>query len=278
MRGEDQSTHETTTDAVVAAVLRSRRYRTVSEPTVERLAQAALVSSGGDVKEAVKRTKRRLHESFGAFLATPPPYDRLAAALDEAAASGDDAAVRQALLRAMQFHASTQERLPVVDRFFAAIFAVTGQPADLLDVACGLNPLAVPWMNLGRDAVYRATDIDHALVGFVDHCVGVLGVPHVVAVEEALATPPDAREPADVALLLKADPCLESQQKGSGYELVDGLRARVLVVSFPRRSLGGREKGMTQTYAQTFEQRAREHAWSYETLQFPSELVYVVWR
>src|SRR5262245_17166809 len=131
---------------VVAAVLRSRRYRTVARPTVERLAQAALVAAGGDRKEAVKRTKRRLHEAFGAFLPSPPPYDRLAAAVDAAVAAGDDEAVRGTLLRAMGFHASTQERLPVLDRFYADIFAVTGEPASLLDVACGLNPLAVPWM------------------------------------------------------------------------------------------------------------------------------------
>jgi 16S rRNA (guanine(1405)-N(7))-methyltransferase len=268
-------TRQTTADAVVEEVLRSRRYRPVAKPTVERLAQAALVSSGGDVKEAVKRTKRALHEAVGAFLPSPPPYERLAAALDEAVAAGDEGAVRQALRRAMRFHASTQERLPVLERFFAEVFALTGRPSDLLDVACGLNPLAAPWMGLPPGAVYRATDVDHALVGFVDHCLGALGVPHEVGVEDALATPP---QPADVALLLKTVPCLESQQKGSGYELVAALPARVLVVSFPRRSLGGREKGMTQTYAQAFEERAREHGWSHDALRFPNELVYVVRR
>jgi 16S rRNA (guanine(1405)-N(7))-methyltransferase len=275
---EEPREHDAAADAVVAAVRRSRRYRTMAAPTVERLAQAALVSAGGDVKEAVKRTKRRLHEASGAFLPTPPPYDRLAAALDEAVAAGDDEAVRNALVRAMQFHASTQERLPALDRFFAEVFALTGPPSDVLDVACGLNPLAVPWMGLAADAFYRATDVDHALVSFVGHCLGALGVPHEVAVEDAIEPPRAARAHADVALLLKTVPCLESQQRGAGWTLVDELPARSLVLSFPRRSLGGREKGMTQTYARAFEQRARERGWSHEALELPNELVYVVRR
>jgi 16S rRNA (guanine(1405)-N(7))-methyltransferase len=263
---------------VVAEVLRSRRYRTVAEPTVERLAEEALVSSGGDVKDAVKRTKRRLHEAFGAFLPSPPPYERLEAALDEAVAAGDDTAVRAALEKAMQFHASTRERLPLLDRFYPEVFALTGPPASVLDVACGLNPLAVPWMGLAPDAVYRASDVDSALVGFVGHCLGALNVEHAVAVEDALAVAPEAHEPVDVALLLKTVPCLESQEKGAGYALVDALPARALVVSFPRRSLGGREKGMTQNYAQAFEQHALDLGWSHEAIRFPNELVYVVQR
>ena len=40
---------------------------------------------------------------------------------------------------------------------------------------------------------------------------------------------------------------------GRGYALANGLNARFLVVTYPLKSLGGREKGMAKNYAAQFE-------------------------
>jgi 16S rRNA (guanine(1405)-N(7))-methyltransferase len=261
-------------EAVVAALRRSRRYAGLAEPVLRRVAEEALAVERGRVPTAVKRAKRALHEIHGAFVAPAPPYDRWEQAVQEAVASGDQARVCDQLRRIMREHASTRERLPLLDRFFREIFAHTGAPSTLVDVACGLNPLAAPWMDLPEGARYYACDVDVRLVVFVDRCLALLGVRHETAVADLLDPPP---WPAvDVALVLKTVPVLEQQAKGAGFGLVERLRARTVVVSFPTHSLGGRGKGMAATYADGFEAVAAERRWSTEKLELPGELVYLV--
>ena len=68
-------------DAVVASVAASRRYGDVCAETVQRLATQALTRSEGDARRAAKRTKRALHQFYGAFLPTTPRYEHMLAEL-----------------------------------------------------------------------------------------------------------------------------------------------------------------------------------------------------
>ena len=262
-------------EAVVTELRASRRYRAIAESTLKRVAESALAVEGGRVAPAVKRAKRALHELYGAFVGTsPPPYARLEQEVRAAAAAGD-AALRESLVRAMRHHASTRERIGHLDRFFVEIFERTGAPSTLLDVACGLNPLAVPWMPLGPSTTYYACDIDAAMIEFLDEVLGLLAVPHEAWVADALVDPLPT---ADVALLLKTIPCLERQRRGAGFGLVDALAAGVVVASFPTASLGGRSKGMATTHLEEFEAEARARDWRYDTLRFSGELAFLVWK
>ncbi|MEZ0266419.1 MAG: 16S rRNA methyltransferase, partial [Phycisphaerae bacterium] len=81
----------------------------------------------------------------------------------------------------------------------------------------------------------------------------------------------------DVALVLKTLPCLRHQIADVG-PVLDRIRARWLVVSFPARSLGNREKGMVEQYRAMFDAIARPRGWEAREIVFPSELVFVVKR
>jgi 16S rRNA (guanine(1405)-N(7))-methyltransferase len=268
MSGPDESMAE-----VVAAVLASRRYRSVHPPLVLRVARAQAAAAAGSTAELVKRTKRALHQIFGAYLPKPPRYDRL---LAELAAASSDADARTVLRRAMAQHASTRERLDHLDAFYAAIASRVGTPSSVLDVACGLGPLASPWWGLPSATEYHAWDIDVTLVEFVGACLGVLGLePHAAAVD-LLAVP--AWPKTEVALVLKTLPCLEQQQPGAGEALLAAIPAPQLLVSFPTRSLGGRAKGMAGTYARRFEALLSARAWTAEAFEVGPELVYWVQR
>jgi 16S rRNA (guanine(1405)-N(7))-methyltransferase len=262
-------------DDIERAITKSRRYQTVAPATVRRLARAALVAARGDVPDAVKRTKRGLHEIYGAFLPpSPPNYAALLRQLDSAVDAGDDEAVRAALLRAMSVHISTRERLPHLEEFYGEIFRHLPRPNTLRDLACGLNPLAAPWMGLPEETVYIASDIDARLIGFVDAALTKLGVPHRTEVIDLLAGGLD--EPTDVTLLLKTLPCLETQQRGSGWEVIDIVNSPIIVVTFPTKSLGQRSKGMFQNYSQSFESQARERSCRIQRLEIGNELIYVI--
>jgi 16S rRNA (guanine(1405)-N(7))-methyltransferase len=256
---------------VVAAVLASRRYRTVHPPLVLRVARAQAAAASGSPAELVKRTKRALHQIFGAYLPKPPRYDRL---LAELLAASSDTDARTVLRRAMAQHASTRERLDHLEPFYAAIASHVGTPSSVLDVACGLGPLASPWWGLPASTEYHAWDIDVTLVAFVGACLGHLGLrPHAAAVD-LLAVPQWPK--TEVALVLKTLPCLEQQQPGAGEALLAAIPAPRLLVSFPTRSLGGRAKGMAGTYARRFEALLSARGWTAEAFEIGPELVYCV--
>jgi 16S rRNA (guanine(1405)-N(7))-methyltransferase len=260
-------------DDAVTAVLASRRYRTLHPPFVRRVA-AAQAPHARTEAELVKRTKRALHQIFGAYLPTPPRYDRWLASL-RAAAAGDDA--RAVLRRAMAEHASTRERLDHLEALHAALARRVGTPRSLLDVACGLEPLALPWWGLPAGAEVHAWDVDTALVGFVGAALEHLGYAARAAAVDVLE-PPAAWPTTEVALVLKTLPCLEQQAPGAGAALLAAIPAPTLVVSFPTRSLGGRAKGMGATYARGFEALLAARGWAADAFEVGPELVYVVSR
>ena len=50
----------------------------------------------------------------------------------------------------MGYHSSTRERLPILEQFYARALADIPPARVVLDLACGLNPLALAWMPLGE--------------------------------------------------------------------------------------------------------------------------------
>lgn len=214
---------------VVERVRRSSRYRTVDPALVARLADEELPKARS-LDDAVKRVKRRLHQAVGAFR-TARTRSPLAWPTD------DPPALRDTCHAAMREHASTRERAPHLDAFYAQIWHVTGIPRSLLDLGCGLNPLSLPWMGIG-DAMYHAIDVDEGALDMVRGFLESVGQPHVAATRDLVADPPV--ETADVALLLKLVTTLDRQDADAATRLLRGLSVRHAVVSFAARSLGGR--------------------------------------
>ncbi|MGD9144405.1 MAG: Rmt family 16S rRNA (guanine(1405)-N(7))-methyltransferase [Anaerolineae bacterium] len=262
----------TALDTVVSAVASSKKYRAVCPDTIHRIAVRELAAHGS-VKAATKATKRRLHQAYGAF---EHDFDEQAATqrLEAAYRKGSPSLIRSACAHVLGLHSSTRERLPILDRFYAAIFEVTGQPSSLLDVGCGLNPLSLPWMDLPSNARYVALDIDAGRVRFLNHYLSLAGSEPLARCQDALSYPPD--DAADVALLLKMSPTLERQEPGATLHLMERLVAPYVVVSFAIKSLGGREKGMADHYQQQFRTWMNGRHWPVETLSFETELVFVV--
>lgn len=260
-------------DQLVAEIRASKRYRHVSEEMVRRISEAEL-RHAADLRAAVKATKRKLHQAVGAFGGQPPPYDSLCVTLRTAAAEGTPGAMAAACRDALRWHASTRERIPILADLYREVFALTGRPRVIVDLGCGLGPLALPWMGLPSEMAYHAYDVDEMAVGFVNSFFELLGLPRLAEVRDVLTRCPTQR--ADVALLLKMVPTLEQQEEGSGRRLLDALDARFVVVSFPVRSLGGREKGMVRNYQRQFHEVVSARDWPVERLLFETELVYVV--
>src|SRR5262249_35063568 len=130
-------------------------------------------------------------------------------------------AFRAACLRVMHHHASTRERLPILNEFCTTIFAALPPVRSVLDVACGLNPLAIPWMPLTADATYIACDIYEDMADFLNGFFPLAGVQGRAEACDVIGTPPT--QTVDLALVLKVLPPLEQIDKTAGLTLLKAL-------------------------------------------------------
>jgi 16S rRNA (guanine(1405)-N(7))-methyltransferase len=239
---------EPSAEAVAHAVAQSRRYHSVDPGLLRRLADEELPRAR-NAEDAVKRVKRRLHQAVGAYRPSRPAraerdLELLAAAHDH---DPSGAALRAACRDLLSRHASTRERLPYLDRFYAGIWDAVGRPpVSILDLGCGLAPLALSWMGLPASTLYTAIDVDAGAITLVDGFLTLVDQPHTAEVRD-LASPLTSA-PADVALLLKLVPILDRQHPDAAIRLIRSLSADHIVLSFPVRSLGGLRRGMEATY------------------------------
>lgn len=259
-------------DALVAEVLASAKYRAVSPELVADLARRELAAHRSR-KEAVKAVKNRLHQVAGAYFDARPDYGVWLGDLEAARAAGGPA-LHDTCLRLMARHASTRERLPILDRFYAEALAGLPPPRSVVDVACGLGPLALPWMPLAPGASYYACDIYADLAAFLGGFFALAGVPGRAEVCDLVRGAP--QQPADLALALKVLPVLEQLDRAAPLRLLRGLEAPAILVSFPARSLGGRAKGMVENYERRFRELVAGERWQVQRFAFPSELAFLV--
>lgn len=261
---------EIAVEAVITAVKGSKKYRDTSEETIRQLAVEAVLEHKKP-KPAEKAVRRRLHSIMAPYLGDPD-YAAAGRRLMEVFVGGDDGDLRAACRDLMFAHLSTRERLPLLETFYRDIFAITGQPTRLLDIACGLNPLAFPWMGLpaaGTDFI--AYDIHEPRVQFLNHYFILQGLPPLAFVKDVAVQAPT--ESGDVALFLKELPRFERNYPGRGRALLEALDAHWLVVSFPTISTHG-GRNLTKRYREFYHQLIHGSGWTVTELLFDSELVF----
>ena len=254
-------------ESLVAAVLATRKYGAIAPEFVRKILADELRRHP---KDALKATKNRLHQVAGAYLSAPPDYDSWLERLRTASP-----AERPTVCRAlMQTHASTRERLPVLDEFYRVALAEIAPVHSVLDVACGLNPLAIPFMPLVQSAVYYATDLYGDQASFFNAAFPLLGVTGSAWASDVTLTIPPQR--VELALVVKAIPCLQQIDKGIGQRLLEGLQADHLLVSYPVHSLGGAGKGMRANYDAQFRELVASKDWTIRRYDFATELAFLI--
>lgn len=261
-------------ERLVLAVRTSPKYRTVCPALIRRIGQRELAARR-TLKEAEQATRNKLHQVAGAYLGGKMRYAEWLETLTTARAEGE-AAFRAACLQVMAHHASTRERLPILNDFYTTIFAALPPVRSVLDVACGLNPLALPWMPLAAEATYTACDIYEDMADFLNGFFTLAGGPNRAEACDVIGAPP--AQAVDLALVLKVLPPLEQIDKTAGLTLFKALQARHILVSFPTQSLGGRGKQMLAHYEAHFRAMAQAERWAVQRFVFSTELGFLVAR
>lgn len=234
----------------------------LSEALVERV-YARARARFAKPREVERAARREMHRVSGAFFTREDA--RRAGKLLETWPDGGD----EALARILWLHASTRERLPLsqTDALFARIFAQTGRPERVLDIACGLNPIYLG----ARSLAVTGVDAHLDAVALVNRFGRENGLEVRAEVCDVLDDPlPPGR--FRLALAFKLLPLLGAD----GARLLARLEADFVAVSFPTRTLGGRSVGMERNYAQAFEAQIPPRYAVCERFVAGGELIYLL--
>lgn len=260
----------TDSSSLLDKLLQSKNYRDICPDTVRRV-WAECAARYKRPKDAERAAREALHGISGAFM-TPGEARQLASDMQAWRRERDDARLERMLSR----HASTRERLPLSDMvaLYARVFEVTGRPRSMLDLACGVNPIY-----LGARGIETAgVDISGLAVDAVNRFGEACGMPVRAACADLLCPGAIPVERFDVALLLKLLPLLERQQAGAALAAMRAINAEWLVVSFPTRTLGGRNVGMAAQYSGWMEAHVPEGRSVAASFETGNELFFILGR
>ncbi len=219
-------------------ILASKKYREsgLNGNTIADLIgqEASRISSE---KELLKAVRRKLHNIVAPYLGQPD-YDsyteRLNRINDVSLTSPE---LREFCLDVLREHASTAERIPFMDAFYRELFRQAGHPAIILDLACGLHPLAFPWMELPLTTRYHAYDIIQPRIDFINHFFSKIGLAPLAENKDILVAPPQIQ--ADLGFFLKEAHRFEKRGSGCNRRFWQNIHVDTLAVSLPTNDLSG---------------------------------------
>ena len=224
-----------------------------------------------NIREAESASRRKLHNLVAPWL------DELdyvqAAGLIPADFPEDLASRREFCTTILNGHASTKERIPILDRFYQTLFEVTGAPHSILDLACGLNPFSIPWMNLPEDIQYHAYDIHQARIDLINRFLAALHMPALAEHRDILVHPPEIE--ADVAFFFKEAHRFEQRKKGCNRPFFRAIRARWLLVSLPATSLSGKHR-LADGWRNFMQAQISGEPWQLQEVEFKTEIVFCI--
>ena len=251
----------------------NQKYQSITQDLVMRLSEEA-IRKGLSGKSAVKAVRNKLHQVGGAYFKQNLDYTTAIHELTKLPEQMDTDQVKQYCRKFMRAHASTAERLSILETFYQTTLSSIAPVSSILDLACGMNPLAIPWMPLTDNFSYHACDIYLDMLGLLNQFFNQFKLNASAQPCDLLGEIPNNQ--AQVAFLLKTIPCLEQMEKTIGLRLLEAIQAEHILVSFPVHSLGGRKKGMPDFYRDHFLEMISQKEWGIQVFTFPTELAFLV--
>lgn len=259
----------------ICELLNSRKYRALGLPedTVRDLLRQEMPKYSS-TEEAFKAVRKKLHNIVAPYLGD---VDYLSAneELKRAFNASDPSQVKEVCEKLLRSHVSTRERLPYLRTFYERLFSVTGVPNSVLDLACGMNPFAFPWMGLSLSVSYHAYDIHRSRVALINQYFCLQGLSPLAEVRDVLVDPPMIQ--ADVAFFFKEAHRFEQRRHGCNRDFWRALRVKWLLVSLPIMDLTGHHS-MVERQRALVERTLASLSWSVTELLFESELVFCIRR
>ncbi len=175
--------------------------------------------------------------------------------------------VRQGRIHdALKMQDSTRERLPHYDLLLETIKNL--HPKSILDIGCGLNPLAAASKNIE----YYAFDIDKNIVDVVNCFFSVSNIDGKAFLCDLQKEMP--KKETDLCLALKVFDAIEKKGHKRAEALLRGIRSRIFIVSFSTKTLSGRS--MNHPHRGWIERLAARLNYKCELKTAPNEIYYII--
>lgn len=256
----------------VETIRHSRKYRHLDIPasTLSDIISTELDRSPS-TEHAVNKAREVLHGVMAPYLGDPD-YTELSAHLDRLAKKPDADGMCALSLDVLRSHASTSERIPHLENFYAAIWEITGHPTSVQDLACALHPFGLPWMGLASAATYLAYDIHSPRVAALNKFFALLPGEKSAWTQDILVETPERH--TDVALFFKEAHRFEQRRRGCLPEFFRRIQADWLVVSLPANDLHGHHSLVDRHRALIT--RSAQLKWPMHEIQVGNELIFIL--
>ena len=253
---------------IIAAIKRKKELSALSDSFVQKEVEAYLRRNpkaslenprSSEFKAAVKDIRSRLRKVYGLFREGNSKILK------------NLSAEEQIMAQILNSHSSTRERMPYYRSLYEEIFKITKKPKKLLDVGCGINPFSVAFM--GCKPEYFAYDLSSDEIDAVNQYFKLVKVKGKAKVRDVLAI---KRFPkVDVAFIWKMTDMFDrSKGHKKTEEVLTRINSKYLVVSFATKTMSGKEMNVPRR--PWFERMCKRLNWTFEVLEFPNELFYVV--
>lgn len=240
------------------------------------LAQKYSVRSA-QYKKIIKEVRASLRKVYGLFRTQEQELKRKELVEEMLSSPARLKTISQSILNT---HSSTRERLPFYEKLYAAIFKITGKPATILDLGCGINPFSIPLMNLAK-LNYYAYDLSEDEIETLNQFFEYLHVRN--SSFTGIAGILDVLQWAKLSELGKVDVCFlfkmtDVLDRGKGHKVTElvirNVPARYVILSFPTHTMSGKKMNVPQR--PWVEWICKRLGYTFKVLEFPMEILYVV--
>ncbi|AFY69325.1 ribosomal RNA methyltransferase [Thalassoporum mexicanum PCC 7367] len=260
-------------DELVNTIRQSSKYKksNICAATIRDLIETELPRHKHK-NEAIQAAKKKLHRIVAPYLGDPD-YNQAIQQLESAIATGGQEQLKATCTEIMASHLSTRERQPLLNNFYRKIFAHTGTPNSILDIACALHPLSFPWMELPIATRYYAYDLHQTRVEFLNQYFTLQGLEPLAIAQDILVNFPN--QSADLAFIFKEVHRFEQRQRGCTLPLLDALQVRYLLISLPTTSASGKWD-VTDRYRDLVYGMISDRPWQTKEIEFATELIFII--
>ena len=250
----------------------------IKNPKIKkRLEEHPKLEKSKEFEILLKDIRKTLHEIYGVFNLKSSGREELLEILEKRLEKSHkfDNEVIELHKKILSTHQSTKERINYYKKIYENIFNHTGKPAKILDLASGLNPFSYIFMNLSS-LEYTASEISSEDLRFIQRYFKMISsYKRIVGATIKLDLIFDKTFPeSEVCFLFKTLDSLENVKKNISPEILKNIRAKYIVVSFPTKSLTG--KNISKKRLSWFLKVAKRLGYSYETFEVPNELFYIL--
>jgi len=217
-------------------------------------------------KEIIKRVRDELRVVYGSFLTND--FSKKEKLLEN----------QDNIEELLKVHKSTKERIEFYDEIYDKIFEWY-KPEKIADLACGLNPLSYfKIKEIIGDIEYLASDLSSEDMNFLQLFFDkfkINGFAKAYDITNLEVLEDDNFQTCDLVFLFKALDSFETVKKNISKQLLEGIKAQKIVVSFPTRSLISKIE-FKRERRNWFYNFLNKKEWKYQEFEIDNELFILI--